>query len=195
LVDSELPPQAEWLALGSAYHEVAAVIGWDRAVQFGFAVWQTKRTPSHAAYDPIHGGGRGDIYIPTALTEQHGQELVRLAGAEDAALLVKAFPGTTLGFQCLVRASIPRRDRAIAEQVKDGWSVAVVAVLFDLGEKQVRRICQKQGVSPTASLPAARALRRQRREGVREAVRAGGSIEDVAREWGFTVEAVQAICE
>lgn len=194
MTDSKTPPCAEWLALGSAYHEVAAVIGWERAVAFGFAVWQEKRTPSHAAYDPVHGGGRGDVYIPTALSDRHGQELIRLAGPESAAALIKAFPGATFGFQCLVPASIPRRDRAIAEQVKDGWSVATVAALFDLGERQIRRICQAQGVSPKACLRAARELRRMRREGVLDAIRVGGLVEDVAREWSFTVEAVRAIC-
>ena len=121
----------------------------------------------------------------------------RLASPDDAALLVQAFPGVTLGFHCLVPASIGHRDRAIAEQVKDGWPVATVAANFDLGERQVRRICQAQGVSPKAALAAARALRNWRLEGVRQAVleaaRLGNSIENAAYEWGFSPDVAHAI--
>jgi len=131
----------ERFLLAKAYREVAEVIGWNRAVDFGMRVWEEKRPPSHAVTDPVHGGGWGIIYIPTALTDSAGRELVRLAGSEDAGRLVKAFPGISLEFPCIVAASIPRRNKAITEQVADGHRVAVVACCFDITERQVRRIC------------------------------------------------------
>lgn len=104
-------------------------------------IWEAKRPPSHASSDPVHGGGRGLIYVATALTDSSGGELVRLAGAGDAARLVRAFPVITLEFPCIVAASIPHRNKAIAQQAANGYRVVAVACCFGITERQVRRIC------------------------------------------------------
>lgn len=132
--------------LAQAYHQVAEVIGWDRAVDFGMKVWELKRPPSRCKSDPVHGGGYGHIYIPKALTRFAGGELVRLAGRDAAELLVAAFPGLCLEFPCVVSASIARRNRAIAQQVAEGRRAIDVAWSFDLTERQVRRIVKRETI-------------------------------------------------
>lgn len=133
----------ERLALAAVYHEVAEIIGWDAAVDFGMKVWETKRPPSRAKYHPVHGGGYGVIYIPHALTAIAGGELIRLAGRQNAKRLVHQFPGLNLSFPCIVAASMARRNKAISQQIADGCSMASVAFGFDLTERQVRRIIKK----------------------------------------------------
>lgn len=128
----------ERFALNSAYHEVAAVIGYDAAVAFGLAVWNEKRAPSRAGkiYE------RGEIYIPTRIGGWIGSELVRLAGPENAAKLVEKMGGSALTFTNIVKTSIKRRNLAIARAVSTGDRVAVVAAAFGLSERQIRRIAQ-----------------------------------------------------
>lgn len=128
--------------LASPYHLVAEIIGWDRAIAFGMAVWKEKRPPSRGKSDPTHGGGRGVIYVPNSLYDGKGQprEIVRLAGAEVAAKLVRTFAGEFLEFPSIIATSIKHRNKAIAQQCADGISDAAVALLFDLTERQIRRI-------------------------------------------------------
>lgn len=137
----------ERFALANVYHEVAAVIGWDMAVDLGMYVWQNKRPPSRFYTDAIHGGGVGVMYIPATLTGRNGRELVELLGQESAEKLVAHFAGASLRFPCVVSASIGRRNKAIAACVARGDRIAVVACLFDLTERQVRRIAQQEASS------------------------------------------------
>lgn len=137
----------ERFALPQVYHEVAAVIGWDAAVDFGMSVWQTKRPPSQQKTDQVHGGGRGTIYIPNAINDHAGRELIALAGIKTALRLVDGFGGESLQFPCIVTASLGRRNRAISKQVADGHSVRSVAWCFDLTDRQVRRIVRKETAS------------------------------------------------
>lgn len=179
----------ERLALANAYHEVAAVIGWDAAIDFGLAVWEMKRPPSRrkaGCWDR-----QGMIYIPATIKKDSGRELVAMVGLQDALLLAEAFGGTQLEFPNITAASIQRRNKAIAEQVADGWFLNHVAATFGLTGRQVRRICRDQGGCPVAALPAARALRRWRRASAVSEVRGGSAIEDAAREYGFTIDAIR----
>jgi hypothetical protein len=125
----------ERFALTKTYHEVAEVIGWDAAIDFGMAVWEEKRPPSR-----LEHGGCGSIYIPAKLDERCGRDLVRLAGYENAILLVEAFCGMTLEFLNIVPASIGRRNRAIIEQFEQCRNTRLVACGFGLTDRHVRRI-------------------------------------------------------
>jgi len=136
----------ERFALAKAYHEVAAVIGWDRAIEFGMKVWERKRPPSQRKSNPVHGGGRGTIYVPRAIGGRVGSELVAMAGEDVAPLLAAAFGGESLQFPCIVSASIARRNKVIAQQVADGLRVASVAWGFDLTERQVRNIVKQESL-------------------------------------------------
>lgn len=129
----------ERYALPETYQRVAEVIGWDAAIAFGLAVWQEKRPPSQSKIF-----GRGSIYIPRALDGRCGKDLVRLAGPENAALLVKEFHGMQLSFSNMVAASISRRNRAIADQIQQGISTRVVAESFGMTDRQIRRIKQME---------------------------------------------------
>ena len=132
----------ERFALAPVYHDVARVIGWDRAVSFGMAVWHQKRPPLRN-----HKNGHGVVYIPHALGGQLGRggaELIRLAGESDAALLVGAFCGLSLEFPNIVSTSIGRRNRAITQYIADGLRPAVVACAFGITDRQARRIASKE---------------------------------------------------
>ena len=141
----------ERFALPKVYHEVAAVIGWDRAIAFGMSVWTEKRPPSRC-----QDYGRGVIYIPhelRGLVGHYGAELIRLAGERDAALLVGAFCGLFLEFPNIVSASIGRRNRAIAQHMADGLRPAVVACAFGITERQARNIAKKESSACPAAKP------------------------------------------
>lgn len=139
----------ERFALPKVYHDVARVIGWDRAIAFGMNVWREKRPPSRR-----EDHGRGVIYIPHELGGRIGNggaELIRLAGESDAALLVSAFCGLFLEFPNIVSTSIGRRNRAIGQHLSDGLRPAVVACAFGITERQVRNIASKESsVCPAA---------------------------------------------
>lgn len=138
----------ERFALAQVYHDVARVIGWDRAIAFGMSVWTEKRPPSRG-----QDYGRGVIYIPTKLNHWCGLELIRLAGERDAALLVKEFPTHELEFPNIVSASIGRRNRAIVQHLSDGLRTAVVACAFGITERQVRNIASKELSACLAAKP------------------------------------------
>lgn len=147
LTETDLWAEApERFTLSSAYHDVARLIGWDRAIEFGMAVWREKRPPSTAPSDPIHGGGRGMIYIPSKLYGTFGRELIRLAGLESAGRISRAFPGCYLVFSSIVCTTTSRRNRIISEQVANGARIAAVACCFDVTERQVRRIFARSGL-------------------------------------------------
>lgn len=137
---------SERFALAQVYHDVAAVIGWDAAIEFGMAVWEQKRPPSRAKTNSVHGGGRGVIYIPRSLAQARSSHLVRLAGKDGAARLSAAFGGLYLEFPCVIAASVRRRNRAITEQIEAGARTQAVAGVFDLTPQHVRRI-HRQGNS------------------------------------------------
>ncbi|MGR4877273.1 Mor transcription activator family protein [Pseudoxanthomonas sp. LARHCG66] len=83
----------------------------------------------------------GSLYVPHRINPETPNRIVQIAGLEDAAKLVAAMPGEQLFFPCIESASLSRRNRAIAEQVADGWPTAAVARGFGITPRQVRRIC------------------------------------------------------
>lgn len=136
--ESQWESDPERFALPETYHRVAEVIGWDAAIAFGMGVWEEKRPPSQAQIF-----GRGMIYIPRALDGRCGKDLVRLAGPENAALLVEEFSGMQLAFSNIKSASIRRRNRAVITQFNQGLKDKIVAYSFGLTDRQIRRIINK----------------------------------------------------
>lgn len=127
--------------LPSAYHLIAPVVGWDRAVQIGMRVWEACAPPSRSGGAGRRSRGRtGSIYIPHRINPDVPNRIVEIAGLEDAAKLVAAMPGEQLSFACIESASVAGRNRAIAAQVADGWPVVAVAHGFGITPRQVRRI-------------------------------------------------------
>lgn len=132
----------ERFSLPSAYHVIAPVVGWDRAVQIGMRVWEVCAPPSRSGGPGRRSRGRmGSLYVPHRINPKTPDRIVEIAGMEDAAKLVAEMPGEQLFFPCIESASITRRNRAIAQQVADGWPTAIVAQGFGITARQVRRIC------------------------------------------------------
>jgi hypothetical protein len=125
--------------LGYAYKEFARIVGWGRAVDIGFRVWQEKRPPCK---DGARAGQsrRGVLYVSRHISATNPSEIVRIAGEEDARKLSAEFGGEILFFGNLEPAFLSSRNRAIVAQVAEGRSVATVAFLFGLSERNVRRI-------------------------------------------------------
>lgn len=136
--------------LAQSYHMVADVIGWEAAIEFGMRVWETKRPPSKPSGKAVRGGGRGVIYIPRTINAFFGRDLVDLVGAKDALKLSAAYGGEHLEFPCIAKASIRRRNSAIATQLCSGASAREVATLFDLTEQHVRRIAKATPIGKDA---------------------------------------------
>jgi hypothetical protein len=123
--------------LSPAYHQVAEILGWDRAVEIGYLVWEKKCAPSRHR----KGVGRvGALYVPGNV-EPHSA-IVKLIGLDDARRLSAAFGGEQLCFPSLEAASIPSRNKAIRERATDGFRPEEIGATFDLTARQVRRICR-----------------------------------------------------
>lgn len=179
--------------LTGTYRQVADVLGWEKAYEFGRRVWQERRSPSRLASDKGRGG---TIYLPKAISQRTGDALLKLLSAEDAELLVEALGSGQLEFGKPPEIG-PSRDDAIAQNVRDGWPLQYVAVLFELNERTVRKICDERGVFSKDLRGAVKALKAERREGVRLAVlhvyRTGGCICSAAYNWGFAPDVADAI--
>lgn len=140
--DGKSRPPASFYFLAQVYHEVASVIGWEKAISFGMAVWREKRPPSQrrAEFARESGGGRGVIYVPSEIKEGRGTELVRLAGKEDAELLVERFGGMLLFFPSIEQASKKSRNDAILAASKAGTRKDIIAASFGMTVRNVHRI-------------------------------------------------------
>lgn len=138
----------ERFLLGKAYHDIASVVGWDRAVEIGSRVWEL-RTPPSRRQDRGRGlrGGAGRIYIPKNFDPLRDLAIVRIAGIEDAKRLIERFAGDAFEFPCIAVATTARRNRAIVEAVAEGTRKKVVACSFGMTERQVRRICRTERVA------------------------------------------------
>lgn|GEM_PF-6635491 len=138
----------ERFKLARSYHEVAEVIGWDKAVKFGLEVWSRKRPPSQRRTCSVSGGaGRGVIYIPQLISGWKGRELAEMLGDEDADRMARAFGGEALEFGCIAPAFRRRRDEAIRTQFRDGKSLKSIARHFDLTDRRVRDIVASEPVN------------------------------------------------
>jgi len=120
--------------LGYAYKEFARIVGWSRAVDIGFRVWQEKRPLSKNV---------GALYVSSHIGETNPAEIVRFAGEEDARKLSAEFAGEIFFFGNLEPVFIGHRNRAIVAQVAEGRSTATVAFLFGINERTVRRVCAR----------------------------------------------------
>ncbi|UNK57163.1 hypothetical protein MNQ95_13655 [Pseudoxanthomonas daejeonensis] len=126
--------------LGRAYHDVAEVLGWQKAVDFGMDVWARKRPPSERKAQSVYGGGHGSIYIPEKVNSFFGHELVELLGEDDAKALSARLGGEILEFSAIAPAFKKQRNQAILDRAMEGLSPNVIAFLFELTPRSVRRI-------------------------------------------------------
>jgi hypothetical protein len=186
----------ERFLLPPTYHEVAAVIGWDAAIELGTYVAANKRPPSRRQQSGNHNSA-GKLYVSR---DQHGavmRQIAAVIGEELTTKLSDAFGGEYLEFCGVERAFVARRNRAVVQRAKDGWAAHAVAMAFDLSERQVRRICKDAGLSLQSNVKAVHDLRRARLAGVRDAVltarRCGQCIVAAARDWGFAPDVAHAI--
>ena len=179
--------------LSGSYRDVAYVIGWEKALVLGRAVWQERRSPSRLVSDKGRGG---TIYIPKSVNERVGAALLKYLSVEDAKSLVERFGGEHLEFG-IPWQNRSGRDDAIAQNVQDGWPLQHVAWLFDLNVRTVWKICKDRGVISKDLRRTVKALKSERREGVRLAVlqafEAGGCICSAAYNWGFAPDVADAI--
>jgi Mor transcription activator family len=132
----------ERFLLGRVYHEVAAVIGWAKAVELGHFVCESKCPPSRPKY-----GRAGVIYFPSnERTDGATMATVsRIIGEEAVQKMIRVFGCERLQFPSIEAASIPRRNRAIVEQlINSNFWTAGVAASFDLTSRAVRRIFQQE---------------------------------------------------
>jgi len=137
--ESVLDTAPERHLLGYAYKEFARIVGWARAVDIGFRVWQEKNPPSKNR--ALAGQSRrGVLYVASHISATNPPEIVRIAGEEDARKLSAEFGGEIFFFGNLEQAFLSSRNRAIVAQVAEGRSVATVAFLFGISERHVRRI-------------------------------------------------------
>ncbi|MGN6329526.1 MAG: hypothetical protein ACTHL5_11355 [Rhodanobacter sp.] len=129
------------------YHEFAAVIGWQKAVELGQWVYENRKPPCREAgrnYDH-----RGFLAIPKKASARVAREIAAVIGEDATRALQAAFGGAGVyHFGSIEPASITRRNRAIVERLEAGFKVAAVACAFDLAERVIRRIYQKQTGKP-----------------------------------------------
>lgn len=150
--------KAERWLLPKVYHDVAAVIGWKAAVDLGMWVYETRRPPSRQMRR--NGDRRGCLSVPKGESTSVAREIAVVIGADNARDFQKAFCGETLHFGTIEPASIPRRNRAIVEQVDNGSRIAAVAASHGLSEREIRRIYYLETGRPLRSLREARDARK-----------------------------------
>lgn len=128
--------------LSEAYHLVAAVIGWDRAVDFGGRVQSECQSPSHS-----RGCQRGSIYIPHAPIRPDGSRsrVLDFLSLQDAEALGAVMGGSSLVFSHIRRTTLGLRNRAIVAQARAGASSRLLAAGHGIDERQVRRIIASAG--------------------------------------------------
>ena len=133
--------------LPQIYHEVAEILGWDKAVQIGLRVWDNKRPPSSLKT----AGGVGCLYVPKSLeVSGNSSVILDLLEYEDATKLVEEFSGQIIFFGNIESASVPRRNDAIRKEIAEGARAEVVACRFGLTARQVRRICNTATIQKAA---------------------------------------------
>ena len=147
------------ILLTGTYCQVADVLDWEKAYESGRRIWKERRSPSRLASDKGRGG---TIYIPKTISQRTGAPLLRYLAVVDAELLVEKLGGGQLesGKPCQIG---PSHDDAIAQNVRDGWPLQHVAVLFELNERTVRKICDERGVFSKDLRREVKALKAERR--------------------------------
>lgn len=126
-----------WL-LSQQYQQVANVIGWRNAVELGTWVFENKKPPCRKA--GRNGDRRGHLAIPHSTSSPGARTIAAIIGDDAARALQAMFGGEILCFGSIEPASIPRRNRAIVEQLDDCGRVEIVGACFGLPSRDVRRI-------------------------------------------------------
>jgi hypothetical protein len=148
---SEAPPKGLWdndphrFLLGQGYHDFAAVIGWDEAIRIGMLVHEQCRPPSRSRGRQFTN--RGIIYVPN--TYSSDCRLAEIAGELAAQKLIAALGGGTFEFSNILAANIPKQHVHIANMVREGERYAVIAALWGITERHIRRIARAHGLPPS----------------------------------------------
>lgn len=128
----------ERFLLAPIYKEVAAAIGWRKAVELGQWVYENKQAPCRKARR--NHDGRGSLYVSRRASTKVAREIAAVIGEDATRVMQAEFGGEILQFGSIEPASIPRRNRAIVEQLDACGRAALVACAFDLTERVIRRI-------------------------------------------------------
>jgi hypothetical protein len=131
----------ERFLLGRVYHEVAVVIGWAKAVELGYWACQNNCSPSRKKY-----GVAGTIYFPIRTKDSKSiRQISQIIGDDAVQMMIGIYCGDSLQFPSIESASIPRRNRAIVEQlIESNFWTAGVAASFDLTTRAVRIIFHRE---------------------------------------------------
>ena len=121
--------------LPASVQEIADVIGRDDALRL---VWRLPRCQVEDKRKPGATQERVMLYVPKKMKPAH--PLVRILGAEQAQKMVATFGGEILhpaNCRGLHRAF---RDREVRRQRAEGLSIKILAISFDLSERQIRNL-------------------------------------------------------
>lgn len=147
----EAPPKGLWdndpyrLLLGQAYHDFAKAVGWDEAIRVGLLVHQECRPPSRTRGSLLID--RGIIYVPSGFSPDC--RLAKIVGESTARKLIAALGGETFEFSNILAADIPKQHAHIADMIREGRRYAVIAGLWGITERHVRRIARAHGIPPS----------------------------------------------
>lgn len=120
--------------LPQSVQEVADVIGRERALYLVGRLPRTVQTKRDG-----RTRHRIFLYVPKRLPVDH--QLVKLVGWPDAAALVREFGGMILNLESCHQMAREFRNKALRRMASTA-SVAALAVLFDMTEKNVRLILE-----------------------------------------------------
>lgn len=141
----------ERFLLSSGYCEIAEVIGWKKAVDLGTWVFDTKKKRKPGSRDK-----RGTICIPASFNNATARAIAEVIGEDAATLLMRECHGCRPVFGSIEPASIPRRNRAIVEQLQQhDFHAELIAASFGLTARQVRNIWSNHAGTSFAEARAA----------------------------------------
>lgn len=92
--------------------------------------------------------GRLVLYVPARLPDGH--RLVAILGWDTAQAMVKVFGGELLFLASCAEQFARQRRQALLEELEAGASVALVARLYGLSERHVRRLAQRDRAASEA---------------------------------------------
>lgn len=120
--------------LSGVAQEIADVIGRERAL---FLIGKLPRMYHRSAQSE-----RVCLYVPKVLPVDHA--LVRLIGWSDAAKLVRVFGGEILMPGTCGEVYRRFRDSAIIRMRAEGMTVAQIADIMNVGERQIRNLTREK---------------------------------------------------
>lgn len=126
--------------LPDSVQQIADVIGEAAALEL-VRRWPRTKTNGDIPFRPI-------MYVPAKLTPEH--RLVAILGWQNAARLVRVFPGDLIFLAtCAITLRDDRND-VIASMIARKVSVASVSIKLGMSERHVRRIVTKMRADKAA---------------------------------------------